>query len=378
MEIRLLRPEEAEKHFRCSAISFIWPLDITTETLSDDPRMGVFDDDGTLMAELTFVPHEVTYCGNTLTTVMIDEVISLPANRRSGYIRKLFEELEKMAPQEKWDIGTLNPFSWSYYRKFGYDRALSVMSLNVPMRSLERFERNCDVKLNEGALTEDLRRLYNNFCQNKHLKFLRKNGKHYQENPYGTCEYTYIWYDKSGAPRSYVIYNVDRSQRTVRVKEIIYDSPESLAGILGFLRNHDGQTDFVDFDELPTGSPLDVVLGDYDRSKSSVRSVLAGRVYNLQSVLERNSYPQEHGAFRLLSHDSMAQNNGLFEVEYQNGKAQVSRINSGAPDIEVTPIAAARLLLSGEGFTTDSARFIEGTTLHNEAKGFFAAQFGTL
>ncbi len=373
MEIRLLRPDEAEKHFRCSAISFIWPLEIEKETLSDDPKLGVFDDDGTLMAELTFVPHEATFCDSSLTTLMIDEVITLPEHRRKGYIRTLFDELERMAPQETWDIGALNPFSWSYYRKFGYDRIQQLQHLNVPMASLARFERNCDVMLNEGAHSAELLELYNAFAKQHHLKFWRKDTKRYQEKPFATCEYTYLWYGSDSKPHSYAIYNVDRSARTVRVKELVYEDMASLAGILGFLRNHDGQTEFVEFEDLPLHSPVDVVLGDYDKSKLSTRSVLSGRIYNLQAVLEKNAYPQEHGAFRLLSHDSIEQNNGLFEVEYQNGTAQVIKLADGKADVELNNLAAARLLLAGEGFTANTARFVEGAQFHNNAADFFRA-----
>lgn len=374
MEIRLLRQDEAEKHFRASAISFIWPLDIKNETLSDDPRMGVFDNDGILMAELTFVPHPATFGRNTLTMLYIDEVITLPEHRRKGYIRNLFDKLEEMAPEAGWDVSGLNPFSWGYYRKFGYDRAVRKMNLSIPMRSLERFAHNCDVKLNEGAYTQDMLRLYNAFAAKNHLMLLRQNGKRYNETPYANCEYSYLWFGEGEQPRSYAVYNVDRSERTLRVRELVYNDLTSLAGILGFLRNYDGQTDFVEFSELPGHSPLEVLLGDYESAKTSVFSSVSARIYNVQAVLEKAPYPNASGSFVLRCHDTMPQNNGAFAVTYGKGSARVERIAEKCEaDIELERTAAVRLLLSGEGFTATTAQFIPGVILHNPAADFFRA-----
>jgi hypothetical protein len=99
----------------------------------------------------------------------------------------------------------------------------------------------------------------------------------------------------------------------------------------------------------------------------------AGRIYNLKTVLENNHYPEEYGKFRLKSIDTIDRNNGIFEVEYCNGKAEITYRTDGEYDISLTPPAAARLLLAGEGHNKDTAVFIDGVELKNDAADFFRA-----
>ena len=93
----------------------------------------------------------------------------------------------------------------------------------------------------------------------------------------------------------------------------------------------------------------------------------------MKKLLENNSYPEEHGKFSILSLDNLEQNQGIFDVEYQSGKATVTKRDSGDYDISLTAPAAARLLLSGEGHTAETAVYIEGVKLKTDANSFFKA-----
>ena len=57
----------------------------------------------------------------------------------------------------------------------------------------------------------------------------------------------------------------------------------------------------------------------------------------------------------------------------ENGKVTVTKRDSGDYDIALTPSAAARLLLAGEGHTAQTAIFINGVELKNDAEDFFKA-----
>ena len=71
--------------------------------------------------------------------------------------------------------------------------------------------------------------------------------------------------------------------------------------------------------------------------------------------------------------DEFEQNNAVFEVEYQNGKATVIRKTDGDYDIALTAPAAARLMLAGEGHTAQTAIYIDGVEIKGDADAFFKA-----
>ena len=74
-----------------------------------------------------------------------------------------------------------------------------------------------------------------------------------------------------------------------------------------------------------------------------------------------------------MSLDDLEQNKGIFDVEYENGKATVTHMTDGDYDISLTAPASARLLLAGEGHTAETAIYIDGVELKNEASDFFRA-----
>jgi hypothetical protein len=159
----------------------------------------------------------------------------------------------------------------------------------------------------------------------------------------------------------------------VDVEEFFALTPEAVYGLVGFLRNYDGIAKTLKVRKQYQGSDfaciadrIDDVIYEYDHGA-------AGRIYNMQKLLECNAYPEEHGVFRLKCIDEFPQNNGIFEVEYQNGKATVTKRAEGDYDISLTACAAARLMLAGEGHDSQSALYIDGVEIKGNADAFFKA-----
>ena len=118
---------------------------------------------------------------------------------------------------------------------------------------------------------------------------------------------------------------------------------------------------------------VDVYQFSYDGITYEYDGGVAGRIYNIKKLLESNVYPEEYGKFSLLCIDEFEQNNGIFEVEYQNGKAVVTHKTEGEYDISLTAAAASRLLLAGEGHTAQTAQYIDGVKINGNADAFFKA-----
>ena len=77
--------------------------------------------------------------------------------------------------------------------------------------------------------------------------------------------------------------------------------------------------------------------------------------------------------YSIVSLMKMTKYEGIFDVEYQDGKATVTQRTDGDYDISLTAPAAARLLLAGEGHTAQTSLYIDGVELKNEANDFFKA-----
>ncbi len=371
MDIRLIKPEEAADYHRISAASFIWKFNIEEDNKVEMPVLGAFHEDK-LIAGVELFDFKCNYCGNLINTLVLSGVCSQPEYRGMGAVRAIFDEVGKTAVENGIVAGFLSPFSIKYYEKFGFANLNRVFTISVPFANLTHIPHGNDVELYTGEQLDELCELHNKCVFRENLMTLREDKKHFCQQPLEEADYTYIHRTPSGEADGYVRFTVKRPDELV-AEELFVLSPEALKGIVGFLRNYDGIVKTLVVKKQYQGSPFACLADRIDGVTWKNEGGYAGRIYDLKKLLENNVYPEKYGKFSIMSIDTFEQNQGIFDVEYQNGKATVSCRKDGDYDIELTAPAAARLLLAGEGHTAQTAVYIDGVKLINSAEDFFRA-----
>jgi len=371
MEVRLIKPEEAVDYLKISAASFIWKFDKEVDKEVEMPVLGAFHE-GKLIAGMELFDFKCNYCGNLINTLVLSGICSQPEYRRMGGVRAIFDEVGRTAVEKDIVAGFLSPFSISYYEKFGYANLNRCFTISVPFHNLEHIPRNNDVELYTGEQLPELCELHNKCVFKENLMTIREDEKHFCKTPLEEADYTYIHRNANGEADGYVRFKVNRPEQLV-AEELFVLTPDALKGIIGFLRNYDGIVKTLLVKKQYQGSPFACLVDRIDNINYEYDGGYAGRIYNLKKLLENNVYPEKYGKFSILSLDDLEQNKGIFDVEYQNGKATVTRRTDGDYDISLTPPAAARLLLAGEGHTVQTAVYIDGVELKGNADDFFKA-----
>ncbi len=371
MEVRLIKPDEAVDYLKISAASFIWKFNKDEDTDVEIPVLGAFHN-GRLIAGVELFDFKCNYCGNLINTLVLSGVCSQPECRGMGAVRAIFDEVGKTAVENDITAGFLAPFSIAYYEKFGYANLNRVFAITVPFHNLGHIPHSNNVELYTGEQFNELCELHNKCVFTENLMTIREDKKHFCDKPLENSDYTYIHRDSDGKADGYVRFSITRPEKLV-AEELFVLTPDALKGIIGFLRNYDGIVKNLTVKKQYQGSPfacladrIDGVTYEHDRG-------YAARIYNLKKLLENNAYPSEYGKFSILSLDNLEQNKGIFDVEYQNGKATVTQRSDGDADISLTPSAAARLLLAGEGHTAQTAVYLDGVELRRNADDFFRA-----
>ena len=371
MEVRYIRPEEAADFQKVSAASFIWKFNAEEDSTVKVPVLAAFNE-GRLIAGVEMYDYKINYCGNFLGTIVVSGVCSQPECRRMGGIREVFNKIGETAIENDWVLGFLHPFSISYYEKFGYANLNRVFAVKVPFEKLSHIPRNTDVILYTGEQLEELSALHEKCALRENLITLRDGKQHFCATPYESAEYTYFRRDENGIADGYVRFKVNRPTELV-AEEFFALTPEALYGLIGFLRNYDGIVKTLTVCKQYQGSDFACIADRIDGVAYEYNGTVAGRIYNLKKLLENNVYPEEYGRFSILSVDDLEQNNGIFDVEYRNGKGVVTCRKDGDYDISLTAPAAARLMLAGEGHTEKTAEYINGVEIKGDAKDFFRA-----
>ena len=371
MEVRYIRPDEAADYQKVSAASFIWKFDAEEDSTVEVPVLAAFNE-GKLVAGVEIFDFKTNFCGKPLGAVIASGVCSLPECRRMGGVREIFNKIAETAEENDWVLGFLHPFSIVYYEKFGYANLNRMFAINVPFANLSSIPRSTNVELFTGEQIDELCELHNKCALKENLMTFREDKKHFCTTPLESAEYTYIRRNESGEADGYVCFKVNRPNDLV-VEELFVLSPEALTDIVGFLRNYDGIVKNLVVRKQYQGSPFACLADRIDDVTYNHNGGAAGRIYNLKKLLECNEYPEAYGRFRLKCIDDIERNNGVFDVEYQGGKATVTFSPDGEYDIALTAAAAARLMLAGEGHNSFSAKFINGVEIKGNADDFFLA-----
>ena len=372
MIIRALREDEAYKAAMADALAFQILRDI--EQKKKDGRLGnfavgAFEDDGeTLMGKIEVCPFQTNFYGEYVKAMCVGGVATRPEYRRAGCIRRCFEYLFDAADRFSWEISYLYPFSYAYYRKFGYERMTDSYDMTVKMRSLAHFERLTDfVLLEREEQRQELKTAYLRFAADI-------NGMLYPDerllpghgtcDPYQTGRNTYIGYE-NGEPACYLTFECNSPE--VEVHEFVFTTPASLRAMLGFLRTYDAQADTVKLHRVALDSPLFFVLNELIDVRAELALNTMGRAVNVEKLLRRVPFTADCGEFSVSVVDpQVKRNNKIFDFACANGKANISTRETGEYDVRLSIQAMTQLLHGNGGFELKNAAYRDGVEIRNQ------------
>ncbi|MGM9611817.1 MAG: enhanced intracellular survival protein Eis [Candidatus Woodwardiibium sp.] len=366
MLIRELRDDELYKSAKLSALAFSYAVNIEEkkmETLKEHTFGAFLDDNETLIAQVVAIDYVSFHNGTPVGAVGIAGVASSPEHRRAGAVRAIFDHLFSIAGEQGWELSYLYPFSYRYYRKFGYERAVRNRTLTVALPALGGIPRNSGAALLESddSLPE-LLALYNRFAARYNACFMRRDGKYFPLDPYRTQNYFYLWRDESGEARGY--FQARPNGRTLDILELVYLDRASLLGLLGFMRMFEGQFDTVSFRRLEQDSPVELLI-DCDRSASfGAYDAAMGRVLDVPACLRRMRAEAGQTLLLRITDDTCPKNTGLYRLAFTDGETVVEKCAEGEADASMTVNAFSLLALAGA--SEAELDYVDGLTVYGK------------
>ena len=336
----------------------------------------VLTDDGVEMTHGGFNTIMTRFGGNYVPTLTCGGVGTDVLYRRQGCVREMFMQFIPHAREYGVYTSLLHPFSFAFYRKFGYERVSDTVICDFPITALSFLPRSADVVRLTPERLPDLLALFDAFSKDRNVMFRRTDGGRF--NP----KRTYLHYGADGKADAYVQLegenHYDGINRMIsdnlHIYEMGYVSREGLLGILSFVRMFEGEFDTVRIHDLGPIPEVDLILKHFMHTKYDVHPDIMARILDTEGMLCANTYPVEHGVFTLRAEDELDTVRGTFRVEYQDGGCEIERLSDTAPaDLTVGPQALAKLLYGVDAYDARMASYMDGVTMHNEARDFFRA-----
>ena len=323
-------PHELDPMLRLMCEAFGLPWGPAREIFYGDPyfelrNKRVLRVAGRLTSCLTIVETQCWLGSGVIRLAGIAGVATRPECRRQGYAGRLLSETVRTLDERGFALSALFPFSYDYYRKFGWEcSGVTHRSLISPMRLREYPERS-RVRLVRSEDIPHLERLFNTFSKGRTLHCLRdtKRWKYLLDHVKHRVVYApdrrrvegYLLYEhRPGRIES--IAPAIRTPPTLRVLELYAATPEARRGLIGHLaeQNNVGSIEYSTTLErlADTGLLEPVETGSADEAMGSIEilpSVMA-RVISLRRCLEglREEWGNYTGSPCFLCRDPLAPN----------------------------------------------------------------------
>lgn len=342
-----------------------------------DALFGLFDDAGTLVAATATCRHRLAFGGHVVHAGGFHLVGSPVESRGRGNVRTLMHDV-LVAFRERGDLfAILIPFSFPFYRQFGFESCVRTLTQRVAMEELSCFA--CDMRATRVLTTVDVARvraLWEAFARTRSLADLHDDA-HWELTERGEwserdflhpdcVRYGYILTDETGVDRAYVYVMLVTAPDNpfvgeLHVTEVAYDSLEALGAVLGFCHRLRAKASTLEI-ELPDDIDLATIVANPDAVTSTVSGRVMARVLDVRRALQLMAYPEGDGSFAITVEDPFLDGcGGTFAVTWRDGRVVSVEPYAGEADLAVTIETFTQLVVGA--VTLDEASLRSGTRL---------------
>lgn len=317
------------------AYAFQWQLSERnvarfTSLAENSWNYGSFDEDGKLASQVMATPFQVDLFGDQHTMAGIGFVATYPEYRSQGRIDRIMKQLLADCRKEGVTLSYLAPFSYSFYRRYGYELTFERAVYEVPAAAWPDSPKVLGTtrRLQWQEAQELIHELYAKAPRHHKGGLLRAAWWEAFKFPLRK-DYQYaVYYDAQGVPQGYLVYLLEPGKLTIA--EWTWLTGEAYRGLNRFVASHKGSVATISYDVGFDGHNLQFLAAnplEYYR----VRPEMMARVVDVESFLKNSKKIQKLEnslAIEIQGDDYAPWNNGIFELRKQAEQVWVQPVTS--------------------------------------------------
>jgi len=360
MTVRKIRAEERVAASMIQTVAFNGSQDFTaaladpsTHTEGYEQVWASFEGDR-MTAVIEVIPYTMLFDGHRVKMAGIAGVASLPEHRQGGAVRAIFAESMKAMRAEGQIFSYLYPFSHPFYRKFGYELGYVCNNVIFTTKDFKKHKLGGNLKhFQKGDDIAPFFHIHEEFAKNFNLAVIRDEAsfkKSIDKDSYATKQYTYLWLNDAGEPKSYLRFEPGRhdNETSMDVRRFEWLDREGLLGMLSMLDKHFNNYPYVKWEIPPTLSPDSLINEPWD-VESKLKACGMNRVVDVERALPLLKAPEGSGRVTIaVTDDFLDWNNGTYAVEWSGGVLKAVRVEA-ALDVTVSVQILSQLMT---GFLT--------------------------
>ncbi|MBO9597871.1 MAG: GNAT family N-acetyltransferase [Cohnella sp.] len=333
MTIRRLGEDEFEERMALSQFAFQLrfseaDMEARRKRWRPEHDWGYFDESGRLLSAAIVIPFETWVHGRKLAMGGVAGVATWPDARRQGCVRKLLAHALEAMKKEGQTVSMLHPFSFAFYRKYGWEMTIERKKYTLAPWQMPRRE---DV---QGRVTRvakpniaALNGVYETYASRYSGTLVRSN--EWWSDKFLSKAGTWAVYENDiGELEGYIFYDV--MDRKLTVHDWASVTEAARAALWTYVANHDSMISEATL-SVPVDDPLTFMLAD-PRIKQEIEPYFMTRIVDAEAFV--SLYAWEAGASReavalRLTDAHASWNDGTFKLYWNaNGQGRLEPVSA--------------------------------------------------
>jgi len=338
--IKLVSRKDGERAFQLITYCFPWfnevkekARELIDDFVSKDVILGYYDERGILNAMIAILPFDIYIYGSPLGMGGIGIVSSMPEGRHGGKVAGLLKNSLQIMRDRKQFVSMLGPFSYEFYRKYGWELSFERLNYDIPIHHFSEFNKKSgSIRPFKDDDLEAVNAIYTEYARKHNCCIIRDKAlwtdfmlddSRTKKYP----KYTYLWTDADNNPGGYIIYTIKEDK--MNIHEMVYLDQRAKEGLFWFIFAHQSQVDNV-YWSTSSDERLYLDLTN-PRVGMGLTPGMMFRVVDVKNALLSRCYDKNTEAkFSISISDPDAEwNNKNFLIELEEGEIDVEECEAG-------------------------------------------------
>jgi predicted acetyltransferase len=336
-------------------------------------KWAAFDEDENMMGVISVIPYDIEFDGNVCAMTGIGGVSCLAQHRRKGVVKACFQASLKDMYRDGFAFSYLYPFSTAYYRKFGYELCSEQARYSISTKAFKHFDVGGETYLSErGSHLEDIKKVYDDFKQGYNLMVAREEIDYswvVNSRPAKDGHYTYVYKNAFDEAKGVISFCKVKSEHSFEMKcdRFFFSDMEGFKGLLNHVLMFEAYYECVTF-ALPVNINIVPYIPEWALHPCSCQLLLNGmvRAVNVQKVLGMAQYRGGGRIIISISDNMIQENNGCFEVVFENGHAASVILTENQPDVELSVADFSRCIMGA--YSPEEVRELESVQINTDTE----------
>src|SRR5699024_1585983 len=328
--IKLLNKEDYDAVFELSQFAFQYKLSKKEmeEKQAEAKRHTVWGymDEDRIAAKLHLIPLTCFIGGKQFEMGGISSVATWPEYRRKGMVKQLLLHALHAMKQSGQTLSFLHPFSFSFYRKFGWEHVFNLKHYSIPMDKMKGSWSGKGYVRRSSLDIHTLNSIYTDYAK-QFSGTLVRDEKWWNQRVFKAMGQLAIAYNESNEAEGYIHYQV--KDNVLEVNELVYCNVNGLKLLLEFIANHDSMADTIKMN-VPESDMLSELMNE-PTFKQQIKPYFMARVVDVLSFLEKYPFnvvaPQESITI-FVEDEFFPENEGVYELRHDGNGVAVTQMKS--------------------------------------------------